>query len=381
MSVIELGYKRVLRPWLFQMSKGDPEGAHEIALKLLETVGHSSMLMWFVGTLLVYRHPMLEQIFWGLPFHSPLGRAPGFDKNGRVVHVTSYLGWTHDGIGGVLHDDQPGNPRPRVWYSEELLALCNWLGFNSQGMEATMANLKRHTPLIQGLRIPRILNIGKNRDASEEQAIHDYPAVLSKLWDWVDIIEANPSSPNTPGHRDLQKKDVLKELLLGLQKANQESARARELPEKPLGVKISPDESDEALQDMIDVAVELGIQFLSLTNTTVSREGTQGWDIPPDRGGVSGPPLTMPALRVLKEVHSELKQRGVRNQFVLNGVGGIYDAHTLFERILNGANICSALTVWPFEGPDWPKRTNKQLVRLLRSNGFNHVREAVGAAA
>lgn len=378
MSVTEFGYKRLARPLLFQRSKEDPERAHEWALDWLGGVGRSRMQMRLAQALWTYRHPMLEQTLCGLRFPTPLGLAAGFDKNGLVAHVLPSCGWGFVTIGAVLLNPQPGNsPRPRVWRSTELQALCNWLGFNSEGMRQAAANLARQQPLVC---VPRVLNIGKNRDASPEQALQHYPVVFRHLWRLVDAAEANPSSPNTPGLRELQKREALRALLFGLQQVNRERATFYGMPEKPLGAKFSPDESDEALQDIVDVAVELHLQFLSLTNTTVSRDGTQGWEIPSDRGGVSGAPLTKRALRVLTEVHLELKRRGVRDQFVLNGAGGIRDANTLFERITHGADICSALTAWPFEGPDWPARTNKGLVRLLRSNGFNHVRDAVGAA-
>lgn len=383
MNVLELGYKGVVRPWLFNMSKRDPEIAHEWALNWLEGVGRSTLQRRLAETFLTYRHPMLEQTFWGTSFPTPLGLAPGFDKNGRVAHVLPSFGWGFVTIGAVLRNAQPGNPRdpePRMWRSLKLKALGNWLGFNSEGLEAASENLdlsRREGLLI----IPRILNIGKNKDAPEEQVLEDYAAVFERLWLDIDAAEANPSSPNTPGLRDFQKKSVLRALLFGLQQKNRDMAAYHGLPLKPIGAKISPDESDEALQDIIDVAVELKIQFLSLTNTTVSREGLDSWNIPSDRGGVSGPPLVPRALRVLREVHLELKRRGIRNEFVLIGAGGISNAQILFERIVNGANICAALTAWPFEGPDWPARTSRDLVRLLRTNGFTHVSQALGARA
>mgnify|MGYP001581093028 CR=1 FL=1 len=380
MSIIGLGYKGVVRPWLFYRSRRDPEIAHEWALNQLECMGKSARQMSLARHLLTYRHPMLEQELLGHSFPTPLGLAAGFDKNARVAHVLPSFGWGFVTIGAVLRHHQPGNPRkpePRMWRSLKLKALGNWLGFNSEGTSIAQDNLTFNSP---STRVPRVLNIGKNKEVSEQQALQDYSHVFRTLWSLVDAGEANPSSPNTPGLRDFQKRDVLRSLLLELQAVNKEQSRIHNLPEKPLGVKISPDESDEALHDIVDVAVELGIQFLTLTNTTVSREGLNGWNIPPDRGGVSGPPLVYRARHTLKEVHRELQHKGVREKFVLIGAGGISNATDVMYRLFDGADICEALTVWPFEGPDWPARTSRDLVRLLRRSGFANVRAAVGAA-
>jgi len=375
MSLVEGLYKKVAMPKVFGDSREDAELAHEWGLEKLQRLQENKPLSWLAGRMLTYTHPMLETSLWNLSFPNPFGLA-AYDKNARVLDAIPLFGWGFNTIGGVLLNPQEGNPRPRMWRSQELQALCNWLGFASAGVYVVKERLE-NSPKSP---IPIFLNIGKNKDASVEKAIQDYAEVCRLLWPMVDAIEANPSSPNTPGLRDYQNAEILKQLLSGLVTTNEEMSTLHSRPRKPIGVKVSPDETSEALQDIVDVAVEIGVDFLTLTNTTVSRDGLAGWDIPPDRGGVSGIPLAERAFRVLCEVHQELKRKNARNRIKLISVGGIPGGNELYNRITYGADLCEALTAWVFEGPDFPKRSLQTLVKRLQTDGFRHVSEAVGSA-
>ena len=376
MSLLESAYKRFAMPKIFEDSLHDAELAHEWGLEKLQGLQENKPFGWVASRMLTYTHPMLETSLWGLSFPNPFGLAPGFDKNARLLKAIPYFSWGLYGLGAVLLKPQPGNPQVRMWRSPEYQALCNWMGFNSAGVY----DVRRRLEALPKPSIPIFLNIGKNKEASIEKALGDYAEVCRLLWPMVDAIEANPSSPNTPGLRELQNAEILKQLLTGLVETNAEMAETLRRPLKPIGLKISPDESDEALQDMIDAAIATGIQFLTLTNTTVSREGVTGWEIPPDRGGVSGRPLTERSFRILCQVHQELKRKNVRDKIKLISVGGIDGGEELYRRICHGADLCEAFTAWVFEGPDFVKRSLKILVERLQADGFHHVSDAVGAA-
>lgn len=198
--------------------------------------------------------------------------------------------------------------------------------------------------------------------------------VMRQLWWYVNFITVNISSPNTKDLRNLQAVQFLLELLQAVQEENYALERHHGSLAKPLGFKISPDETDEQLADMVSAARAARVSFIILTNTTIKRDRTDGWNIPADRGGVSGKPLAPAAMRVLQRVASEL-----RGAIPLIAVGGISNGDELYQRILNGASLCQAYTAWPFEGPDFVKRCLRTLVRRLESDGFYNVQAAVGA--
>lgn len=375
MSAIEWTYKRLVRPRIFRASEQDAEIAHEWGLEKLQMLQESPSLTWLTKQFLTYHHPMLETKVFGIRFPNPLGLAAGFDKYCQVYwRAIPMCGWGFCEVGCITQHAQPGNDRPRIQRSEHDKALWNFMGFNNPGADGaakTMAGIHRaHSTLP----IPVGLNVGKSKITSLEDAVADYCYTVNAQWPFIDFIVLNPSSPNTPGLRELQKKQALKGLIEGVQEINIRNAKLYRSSPLPLGIKISPDESDEQLTDIVNVCRETRIDFIIVTNTTLRREHLN-WDIPPDRGGVSGSPLANSSTHVLKKLYRELK-----GSIPLIGVGGIMDGDALYLKIINGANLCQAYTAWPFEGPDFVKRALKRLVRRLKSDGFKNVKEAVGAA-
>lgn len=372
MSLIELGYKYWVRPMVFANSQIDPETAHEWAIEHLQQMQYSPWLLSWARKRLMFEHPMLKTRVFGLEFPNPLGLAAGFDKYCQIYHTAvPACGWGFAEVGGITRNEQPGNPRPRMWRSKELQALCNFMGFNNPGADKAFYVMSRNPKSS----IPIGLNVGKSKDTPIENAVDDYCYTITRLWQFVDFITLNPSSPNTPGLRSLQNKSNLLALVRAAQAGNRNEAKLRGVRPKPLGIKISPDESDEQLQDIVDVVRETLVDFLILTNTTTSRKHTQGWAIPADRGGVSGRPLSHEALRVQRQVY-----RLLDGKVPIIGVGGIFNAHDLFVRIINGASLCQVYTAWPFEGPDFVRRCLNGLVEGLENYGLKSVQEAVGAA-
>lgn len=372
MTPIEYVYKTWVRPRVFAASAADPELAHEWGLKRLQRLQSTPLARLVAGAVLGYDHPMLRTDFCGLHFRHPLGLAAGFDKYCEVYWgAVPMCNWAFGEIGGITRDEQTGNPRPRMWRSEVLQALGNAMGFNNCGRNKAEGELYSHVHLV-----PRDfkvgLNVGKSKATPLDKAAREYADTVEALWRYVDFVVINPSSPNTPGLRQLQNRDFLNELVSAVQAVNQRMAEQLQRPRLPIGVKPSPDESDAALSDFIGVCLHRGVDFVVPTNTTVSREGVGNW-VPADRGGISGPPLKARALRAQKEIY-----RAVQGRIRIMGVGGIASGRDLYERILAGADVCEALTAWPFEGPDFVRRCLKELVGYLVSDGFTHVSQAVG---
>jgi dihydroorotate dehydrogenase len=368
LTIIETVYKQLVRPRVFSRSADNAEIAHEWGMAQLKRLQRSPLLRRIAESLLVYDHPMLRVQVFGETFRNPLGLAAGFDKYCEVYWgAIPATGWGFAEIGGITPERQAGFPQPRMHRAPDYQAIWNQMGFNNPGKDAarrTMMGSPKAT-------IPIGLNIGKGKDTPLELSAQDYQLVVAALGELVDFVTINISSPNTKDLRNLQSRAYL----LAIIRLVQETARSFGLYRLPIGIKISPDEPDEQLADIVSVAMEAEVAFMILTNTTVKRNLPGHWDIPADRGGVSGEPLAPAAQHVLREVY-----RATKGRIPLIGVGGIKNGADLYERILNGATLCQAYTAWPYEGPDFVRRSLKDLVSRLRSDGFTSVSQAVGKA-
>jgi dihydroorotate dehydrogenase len=367
MSSIELMYKNWVRPRVFASSVDDPETAHEWGLKRLKILERYPILEAVAKNFLSFEHPMLATTQFGIRFRSPLGLAAGFDKYCEVYRRgIPATGWAFAEIGGITPLRQDGNPRhpARMMRSEELQAIWNFMGFNNPGEDHAAQQMQINGPSS----IPIGLNVGKGKDTPQEKAGEDYAQVIGRMSRYVQFITINVSSPNTKHLRALQAKNLLTEIVSMAIEANERCL--------PIGIKVSPDESDEQLSDIADIAIEKKLSFLILTNTTTKRDRTMGWGIPAERGGVSGRPLTERSRSVLKLMASRFpRKHSVR----LISVGGIDSAAELYRRILTGASLCQVFTAWPFEGPDLCKRWLNELVDRLIVDGFGSINHAIGA--
>lgn len=373
MSLIERVYKRYVLPRVIAQTGEDAEAAHEWGLSRLVDLQNDPILLSLARVAFRYHHPMLRTQAFGLQFAHPLGLAAGFDKYCRVYHTAvPAFGWSFAEVGGITCHEQDGNPRtpPRMRRSMEHQALWDFMGFNNAGADKAGTRMSMSPKSL----IPVGVNVGKSKITALEKAAGDYCYTIRRLWPFVDFITLNPSSPNTPGLRSLQSKNNLVLLVIAAQNANREMAGFTGRKPIPLGVKISPDETEEQLADIVDVCRQTHVDFVITTNTTVKRDNTRGWDIPSDRGGVSGRPLWPSSVRVQRSLARQL-----RGEIPIIGVGGIFDGNDLYQRILSGASLCQVYTAWPFEGPDFVKRCLKQLVLRLKLGGFQTVSEAVGA--
>ena len=384
MTPIEYFYKVFVWPRIFNRTMHDPELGHEWGVKWMKRMARFGY--YPAKALLSYNHPILRTKVMGLQFENPLGLAAGFDKQVELyAREIPMHGWGFCEVGGITQHGQGGNDRPRMWRSLRTQSLCNAMGFNNPGADVARRKMERSklSP------IPVGLNVGKSKNTPLETAVFDYKYTVRQLVPFAQFITINPSSPNTPGLRELQKKEALEVLVSGVKSTlhdvglefwnRGEKKMSDQIYARPIGIKISPDESPEQIADILDVCFRTGVNFLILGNSTTSRVGCERTDFPPVRGGASGKVLTVRAEELLKEVYGAIKDQ--KHRPALIGVGGIYNAESLYKRITYGADLCQVYTAWQFEGPDFVKRTLKGLVQILKSEGFNHVSEAVGCKA
>ncbi len=337
------------------------EAAHRGGFWLIQTAGRVPGVAWLLGRWLGPSDPVLRVRALGLEFPGPLGLAAGFDKDARATRGLGALGFGFVEVGTVTAQAQPGNPRPRMFRLPADRALVNRMGFNNAGALAAAARLRR-----RGRGGPVVgVNIGKTRVAPDEEAAADYAASARAVAGVADYVVVNVSSPNTAGLRDLQAADRLRPVLVAVRAALDAAAGGRPGARVPLLVKIAPDLADADVDAVADLALELGLDGIIATNTTVSRDGLAS---PPSQvtaagaGGLSGPPLRARALAVLIRLRARAGDR-----LVLIAAGGIETPDDAWERLRAGATLVQAYTGFIYGGPLWPRRMHAGLARLARS--------------
>ena len=313
----------------------------------------ASPLAGRLGLLRVFGRPdpVLAVDALGLRFPSPLGVAAGVDKDASWFEGLGALGFGSVEVGTVTPLAQAGNPRPRVRRLTADRALQNSMGFPNPGADAVAARLEhRRGPTVVGV------NVGRSKGATAEQAAGDYRATVLRLAPVADYLVLNVSSPNTPGLRDLQAVEPLRGIVAAVREALAELGL-----ERPVLVKIAPDLADEDVDAIADLALELALDGIVATNTTVSRTGLRSRDVPA-AGGVSGAPLRARSLEVLRRLRSRTGDR-----LVLVSAGGVESADDVWERLQAGATLVQSYTGFVYGGPGWPRRVNRDLARRLRA--------------
>ena len=303
----------------------------------------------------------------GLHFAHPIGLAAGFDKNATAYEALAGLGFGFVEVGTVTGQAQPGNPKPRLFRLPADRALINRMGFNNLGANvvATRLTKKRSVPIG--------VNIGKTKLVSEENAASDYVQSTRLLGPFADYLVVNVSSPNTPGLRNLQTVELLRPLLTAVQ------AELGRSPKRcPLLVKIAPDLADADIDAIADLAMELGLDGIIATNTTISRVGLHSSATEIEAcgaGGLSGAILKARSLEVLQRLH-----RRVGKRLTLISVGGIETAEDVWARLCAGASLVQIYTGFVYGGPLSVWSLQRGLNRLLSTSDFASLDEIVGSA-
>ncbi|OQD54216.1 dihydroorotate dehydrogenase (quinone) [Streptomyces phaeoluteigriseus] len=352
-------------------SRMDPEKAHHLAFRWIGLAARIPVLRTFVAAALAPRHKELRTEAFGLRMHGPFGLAAGFDKNAVAVDGMAMVGFDHVEIGTVTGEAQPGNPKTRLFRLVSDRALINRMGFNNEGSLTVAARLASREPVF---RTVVGVNIGKTKAVPEAEAVADYVKSAERLAPYADYLVVNVSSPNTPGLRDLQATEALRPLLSAVREAAVRTVAHRRVP---LLVKIAPDLADEDVDAVADLAVELGLDGIIATNTTIAREGL-GLTSPPtlvkEAGGLSGAPLKARSLEVLRRLYARVGDR-----ITLVGVGGVETAEDAWERILAGATLVQGYSAFVYEGPFWARVIHKGLAARLRTSPYATLADAVGA--
>lgn len=287
----------------------------------------------------------------GLKFPNPVGLAAGFDKNASLYESMSTLGFGFIEVGTVTPMPQEGNPKPRMFRLSSDGGLINRMGFNNEGLEAMVQNLKNRNPdlIIGG-------NIGKNKVTPNDEATGDYVKCFEGLFNYVDYFVVNVSSPNTPNLRELQEKKPLTDLLMTLQNLNNAKQQV-----KPILLKIAPDLTNTQLDDIAEIIKSTKLAGIIATNTTIDRSSLKTKKVELERignGGLSGKPLNKRSTEVIRYLRERLGKESV-----IIGVGGIFTANDALVKINAGADLVQVYTGFIYEGPALIKRINKLIIK------------------
>ncbi|MEI9962166.1 MAG: quinone-dependent dihydroorotate dehydrogenase [Limisphaerales bacterium] len=360
-------YRHCLRPLLFAQ---DAERAHNFTLNLLGRASRSPLACKWIKNF--YGAPELPVELFGLKFPNPVGLAAGMDKFAAAVPVWEKLGFGFSELGGVTLHEQPGNPEPRMFRAVATEAIVNRMGFNNSGAETMARKLAEWKRSGRWPNHPVGINLGKSKITPLEKAAEDYANSFHALREYADFFVVNVSSPNTPGLRQLQDKAALEEILIAIQQNQHPILR------KPILVKVAPDLTFEALDEILELAVSLQISGIVATNTTISRPQTNDlnlWRVYAEAGGLSGKPLRERSTEVIGHLYRQTK-----GKLPIIGVGGIFNADDAWEKIAAGASLLQIYTGLVYEGPGIAKEVVTGLIQRMEKESVRNLKEIIGSA-
>ena len=330
------------------------EAVHHFSMKSLKFICKIGLLKKFISSQFTFQHSQFTKELFGLKFKNPIGLGAGFDKNALYLNELETLGFGFVEIGTVTPLPQAGNDKPRLFRLKKDKALINRMGFNNDGVKIIAERLQNRQRSTANRQLIVGGNIGKNKITPNEDAWNDYEICFRELFDCVDYFVVNVSSPNTPGLRELQEKESLKKILSHLQTINRQQKKP-----KPLLLKIAPDLTLQQIDDVIDIALEIKLDGLVVTNTTISREHliTDQEKIKKiGAGGLSGLPLKKKSTEMVKYIHQKTK-----GQIPVIASGGIFTAVDAKEKIDAGASLLQVWTGFIYEGPAIVKNILKKM--------------------
>lgn len=340
-------YTAIIKPIFF---KFDPEKVHYFVFDTLKIASKIPGVSALIRENYVVENPKLERTLFGLTFKNPVGLAAGFDKNAVLFNELADFGFGFVEIGTVTPKAQAGNPKKRLFRLIKDGGIINRMGFNNNGVQAAVANLKKnqHKVIVGG-------NIGKNTNTAPENYTQDYVAVFNELHPYVDYFVLNVSCPNVGSHAKLTDKDYLEELITTVQNLNVKTSQP-----KPILLKIAPDLNHEQLDEIIELVDKTKIDGVIASNTSVDRTGLKTSQEQLDaigNGGLSGLPIKDRSTQTIKYLSTKSNK-----SFPIIGVGGIHSAEDALEKIAAGADLVQIYTGFIYEGPGLVKQINKALL-------------------
>jgi dihydroorotate dehydrogenase len=332
----------------------DAEKVHHFTMGCLRFLCNIQLTRKFIAS--VYQPKKARPIhLWNLEFPNMVGLGAGFDKNAQYLTELETLGFGFVEIGTFTPLPQEGNPKPRLFRLSKDQALINRMGFNNDGVDIIATRLKEWRKNNTKSRLIIGGNIGKNKITPNEQAVKDYEICFEKLYDVVDYFVVNVSSPNTPGLRELQEKESLRIILSALQKIKLNKHKF-----KPLLLKIAPDLTKEQIDDVIDLSMEINLDGIVVSNTSVDRSELLTSEKKLEKigaGGLSGKPLQHKSNELISYIHQRTK-----GQIPIIGSGGIYSPKSAKNKIYYGATLIQIWTGFVYEGPGLIKK----IIRYLK---------------
>jgi len=324
------------RPLFFAL---DAETAHDLAFAGLDRAARTG-----IARALAPHLPDAPVEAMGITFPNRIGLAAGLDKNAAHVDGLATFGFGFLEVGTVTPRPQPGNPKPRMFRLPKAHALINRLGFNNEGLESFLANVRRAR--FRGTGGMLGLNIGKNAATPIEQAADDYRIGLTGVYPHADYVTVNISSPNTQNLRSLQSDAALDALLADLQDTRERLAQAHQR-RVPIFLKIAPDLDEAQVEVIAATCRRHGIDGVIATNTTLSREAVKGLPHAQETGGLSGAPVREASNRVIAWL-----RRSLGEGFPIIGVGGVMSAEDARAKRAAGADLVQIYTGLIYRGPE-----------------------------
>ncbi len=339
-----------IRSLIFKL---DPELAHTLAIKALK-FNYNPINN-------IKKDSCIETNLFGKKILNPVGLAAGFDIDAEVYNSLFRLGFGFVEVGTVTPLKQYGNPKPRIFRLEEDEALINRLGFNSSGADKISSRIKLNLP--NGL---LGINIGPNKDTKNR--LEDYLICLRKFHNLCDYLTINISSPNTENLRSFHNQDELAELLNSINK-EKKSINSN----IPIAVKISPDIEEANIQKIADQLMQYNVSMVIVSNTTdKNRENLKNIN-KLEKGGLSGKPLEEKSNLLINKFYKILK-----GKIIIIGVGGVDSGKSVYEKIINGANLVQLYTGMIYKGPNVVEKINQELINILKTKGIKNISEAIG---
>lgn len=345
-------YKKI-RKVLFQI---DPEKAHSLVEFFLRYIANKPIIQDLMAKNFYYQDSILSNKICGLDFYNPIGIGAGFDKNCTMIEGLTTLGFGYLELGTITKKPQNGNPKPRLFRHIQEESIQNAMGFNNEGSQVISSRLKKLYPFS----IPLGINLGKNKEIEQKDALKDYQDVLEVFVNLGDYFVFNLSSPNTPNLRDLQNTTFVDELF----------SMAREKTHKPIFLKISPDMNLDSMLEVCQKAIDKNASGIIATNTTIDYSLVQS---PKNIGGISGKALQEKSFEVFKVL-----AKAFFKKTTLISVGGISDATEAYKRLRHGASLIQLYTSFIFEGPSICKNINQNLAQMIKNDGFENISEIIG---
>lgn len=357
-TIINFLYKHVAKPFFFAH---DPEDTHDHAIKTGKKLGKHKIMRMITRLAFYFSDKRLEQNILGIQFKNPVGLSAGFDKNAEMIEILPEIGFGFAELGSFTTKPYAGNPKPRLWRFPKQKSLAVWFGLKNNGIQEIAPRIENTQS-----RIPLGMSIAKTNckeTVNTEVGIQDYVECYVALDGIGSYDTINISCPNTFGGQPFIDREKLEELLKALSKVRNN---------KPMFIKLSPNLTNKQLDDTIELGETYNVDGFICTNLH-KPEGKKEIDGIEYKGGLSGKLVDELSTEMVRYVYK--KTLGKK---IIIGVGGIFSTADAYKKIKAGASLVQLITGMIFEGPQLISEINRELVQLLKKDGYRNIKEAIG---